>query len=85
MWPEVQRRNARVRHYDALSQCLASLNSNTAQVQDLGYGQPLISSMRPPRYVGKHRAAIGVETRDAYLKWENGVQQQQITAPPEKP
>lgn len=75
MWPEVKRKNARTRYYNALSHYLtqgtSALDAYVAQVADLGYGRPLNEPIRPPQYVGKRRPAIGIETKDYYWEWVN--------------
>ncbi len=89
MQPEVQRRNASARNYayltDRIAENAGQPQEYGTQVKYLGLGQAVPRSLRDPKNVNKRRAAIGMETLEAYLEMVNNMHRQMNTPQPAKP
>jgi hypothetical protein len=86
MLPEVKHKNASGRNYAYLADRVAE---NTGKPQEYGtqvtykgpgIGKAVPKSLRDPKNVNKRRAAIGMETLEAYLK-KNDKMHEQMNAP----
>ena len=87
MKPEVRRKNASAKNYayltDRIAENAGQPQEYGTQVKYLGLGRAVPRSLRDPQNVNERRAAIGMETLEAYLEMVNNMHRQ-MNAPPVK-